>query len=166
VIAVPHDVIVSYATIDKPTADAVCARLEERAIRCWIALRDILAGMDYAEKIISAIDSAKMLIFSSHANTSKHVIREAERAVYDSYRSFRSESGTSNQTPRSTPQLSTALLARGVLCSGLRVSHSILVAALLAERLLGVECDLNEEHKRTTTDNDGRMGLCKPSKAW
>jgi uncharacterized RDD family membrane protein YckC len=82
-----HDVIISYATIDKPIADAVCAKLEERGIRCWIAPRDILAGMDYAEAIISAIDSAKLmvLIFSSHANASKHVMREAERAVHDGY---------------------------------------------------------------------------------
>jgi ribosomal protein L40E len=80
----PHDVIVSYATIDKPTADAVCAKLEERGIRCWIAPRDILPGADYAASIISAIDSAKLmvLIFSSHANASKHVMREAERAVH------------------------------------------------------------------------------------
>jgi uncharacterized RDD family membrane protein YckC len=87
VISVPHDVIISYATIDKPIADAVCARLEERGIRCWIAPRDILAGMDYAEAIINAIDSAKImvLIFSSHANASKHVMREAERAVHDGY---------------------------------------------------------------------------------
>ena len=86
-ISVPHDVIISYATIDKPIADAVCARLEERGIRCWIAPRDILAGMDYAEAIINAIDSAKImvLIFSSHANASKHVMREAERAVHDGY---------------------------------------------------------------------------------
>ena len=83
----PHDVIISYATIDKPIADAVCAKLEECGIRCWIAPRDILAGMDYAEAIISAIDSAKImvLIFSSHANASKHVMREAERAVHDGY---------------------------------------------------------------------------------
>jgi hypothetical protein len=80
-----HDVIISYATIDKPTADAVCAKLEERGIRCWIAPRDILAGMNEAEVHISAIDSAKLmvLIFSSNANASKHVMRETERAVHD-----------------------------------------------------------------------------------
>ncbi|HYB59658.1 MAG TPA: TIR domain-containing protein [Candidatus Acidoferrales bacterium] len=85
VISVPHDVMISYATVDKTTADAVCAKLEERGIRCWIAPRDILAGMDYADTIVSAIDSAKMmvLIFSSHANASKFVKREAERAVHD-----------------------------------------------------------------------------------
>ena len=84
-ISVPHDVIISYSTIDKTAADAVCAKLEERGIRCWIAPRDISAGMQYAEAIVSAIDSARVmvLIFSSHANASKHVKREAERAVHD-----------------------------------------------------------------------------------
>jgi uncharacterized RDD family membrane protein YckC len=83
----PHDVIVSYATIDKPIADAVCAKLEERGIRCWISPRDILPGADYAASIVSAIDSAKLmvLILSSNANASKHVMREAERAVHDGF---------------------------------------------------------------------------------
>jgi hypothetical protein len=79
-----HDVIISYATIDKPIADAVCAKLEERGIRCWIAPRDILPSEDYAASIISGIDNAKLmvLILSSHANASQHVMREAERAVH------------------------------------------------------------------------------------
>jgi len=86
-IPVSHDVIISYATIDKSTADAVCAKLEERGIRCWIAPRDILPGSDYAASIISGIDSAKImvLILSSHANASRFVMREAERAVHDGF---------------------------------------------------------------------------------
>jgi hypothetical protein len=40
----PHDVFVSYSSDDKPTADAVCATLENKGIRCWIAPRDILPG--------------------------------------------------------------------------------------------------------------------------
>ena len=79
----PHDVIISYSTVDKTTADTMCAKLEERGIRCWIAPRDILPGMDYAEAIINAIDSARVtvLILSSNANLSKHVVREAERSM-------------------------------------------------------------------------------------
>ena len=78
-----HDVIISYSTVDKTTADTMCAKLEERGIRCWIAPRDILPGMDYAEAIINAIDSARVtvLILSSNANLSKHVVREAERSM-------------------------------------------------------------------------------------
>lgn len=80
-----HDIIISYATTDKPIADAICAKLEERGIRCWIAPRDILASENYGEAIIDAIDCAKLmvLVFSSKANASPHVMREAERAVHD-----------------------------------------------------------------------------------
>ncbi len=60
-----HDVIISYSANDKPTADAVCAKLEERGIRCWIAPRDILPGADYAASIISGIDSAKIMVLIS-----------------------------------------------------------------------------------------------------
>ena len=78
-----HDVFISYAAEDKPTADAACATLEARGIRCWISPRDVLAGKDYAEVIVDAIgESALMvLVFSSHANDSPHIRREAERAV-------------------------------------------------------------------------------------
>ncbi len=80
-----HDVIISYSVNDKPTADAVCAKLEERGIRCWIAPRDIFPGTDYAASIIKAIDESRVmvLIFSSHANASEHVMREAERALHN-----------------------------------------------------------------------------------
>jgi hypothetical protein len=80
---VNHDIIISYSTLDKPIADAVCAGLEARGIRCWIAPRDILPGVNYQEGIIDAINSSKLmvLIFSSHANESPHVIREATIAM-------------------------------------------------------------------------------------
>ena len=32
-----HDVFISYSTKDKVIADAICANLENRGIRCWIA---------------------------------------------------------------------------------------------------------------------------------
>jgi uncharacterized RDD family membrane protein YckC len=82
-----HDVFISYAIEDKRTADAVCATLEARGIRCWIAPRDVLPGEDYAEAIVEAIIQAiiqgrvMVLIFSSHSNHSPHVRREVERAV-------------------------------------------------------------------------------------
>ena len=41
-----HDVFISYSAKDKTTADGVCATLEAKGIRCWIAPRDILPGMD------------------------------------------------------------------------------------------------------------------------
>jgi TIR domain len=32
-----HDVFISHSHADKPAADAACAALEARGIRCWIA---------------------------------------------------------------------------------------------------------------------------------
>ena len=37
-----HDVFVSYSHHDKAQADAVCATLEAKGIRCWIAPRDVI----------------------------------------------------------------------------------------------------------------------------
>jgi Mg-chelatase subunit ChlD len=34
-----HDVFISHSARDKPYADAVCAKLESRGLRCWIAPR-------------------------------------------------------------------------------------------------------------------------------
>lgn len=44
-----HDIFISYSTQDKAVADAVCATLEKNKIRCWIAPRDVIPGMSYAE---------------------------------------------------------------------------------------------------------------------
>jgi len=78
-----HDVFISYSSADKPIADAVCAGLERRGLRCWIAPRDILPGLDWGAAIIDAINDARamVLVFSSSANSSKQIKREVERAV-------------------------------------------------------------------------------------
>jgi hypothetical protein len=78
-----HDVFISYSSKDKPTADAVCARLEAHGIRCWIAPRDVLPGDLYGEEIIKAIHNSRLmvLIFSGNSNRSQQVMREVERAV-------------------------------------------------------------------------------------
>ena len=80
---VAHDVFVSYSSKDKVIADAVCARLEGRGIRCWIAPRDVQPGQPYGEEIIDAIHGSKVmvLVFSSNANASPHIPKEIERAV-------------------------------------------------------------------------------------
>jgi hypothetical protein len=78
-----HDVFISYASGDKPVADAACAMLESNGIRCWIAPRDVVAGMHYGEAIIDAIHESRImvLVFSSKANLSGHIPKEIERAV-------------------------------------------------------------------------------------
>ena len=78
-----HDVFISYASADKPTADAICATLEDRRVRCWIAPRDILPGTDYAEAIVDGISESQIvvLVLSSRSNESVHVNNELERAL-------------------------------------------------------------------------------------
>jgi hypothetical protein len=78
-----HDVFVSYSTRDKPVADAVVSRLEQANIRCWIAPRDVMPGMVWAEAIIAALASSRLMVvvLSGAANESPQVIREVERAV-------------------------------------------------------------------------------------
>lgn len=79
----PHDVFISYSSIDKQAAFAACATFEQHGIRCWIAPRDVAAGSEWAEEIINAIEAAKImvLIFSGNSNESRQVRREIELAV-------------------------------------------------------------------------------------
>ncbi len=78
-----HDIFISHSSKDKPIADAVCARLESRGIRCWIAPRDVAPGANYGGAIIDAIQGSRVmvLVLSSTANTSAHIPNEIERAV-------------------------------------------------------------------------------------
>ncbi|HKV54540.1 MAG TPA: toll/interleukin-1 receptor domain-containing protein [Candidatus Binataceae bacterium] len=78
-----HDVFISYSSRDKTVADAACARLEADGIRCWIAPRDILPGMDWGGAIIEAIEGARLmlLVLSASADESPQILREVERAV-------------------------------------------------------------------------------------
>jgi tetratricopeptide (TPR) repeat protein len=80
---VGHEVFISYSHQDKPTADAICNALESKNVKCWIAPRDILPGVNYQESIVDAIDASliMILVFSSFSNESPHVIRELTRAV-------------------------------------------------------------------------------------
>jgi hypothetical protein len=57
--------------------------LEARGIRCWIAPRDVVPGVEWGAAIVEAIRGAQVmvLVFSSHANASPQVRREVERAV-------------------------------------------------------------------------------------
>jgi hypothetical protein len=79
----PHPVFISHSPEDKPAADAVCAALEAAGLRCWVAPRDVLPGVDRGEATTAAIAGARVmvLVFSSHANDSTQVRREVERAA-------------------------------------------------------------------------------------
>jgi peptidoglycan/xylan/chitin deacetylase (PgdA/CDA1 family) len=78
-----HEVFISHSSQDKPLADAVCAALENAAIRCWIAPRDLQPGRSFAGEITRAIQRSKVmvLIFSAHSNASEQVLREVQLAA-------------------------------------------------------------------------------------
>src|SRR3981081_3749887 len=75
-------VFISYASQDAAVAVAIVEALERHGLKCWIAPRDVTPGEFYAESIVHAIDSAKVvvLVLSQNAAHSHHVLREVERA--------------------------------------------------------------------------------------
>ena len=77
------DVFLSHSSKDKKVADAACAVLEQRGVRCWIAPRDVPPGMEWAEAIMSGLESCRVivLVFSRHADESADVRREVGRAL-------------------------------------------------------------------------------------
>jgi hypothetical protein len=79
------DVFISYSSADKQVATGICSALELAGTPCWIAPRDILPGTTYADALIQAIDASRImvLVYSSMANTSPHILREVERAVHN-----------------------------------------------------------------------------------
>jgi hypothetical protein len=79
-----RDVFVSYSVPGRDCAFELVARLEARGLSVWIAPRDISPAAEWAEEIIDAISSARLmvLVFSSHSNASSQVRREVERAVH------------------------------------------------------------------------------------
>jgi TIR domain len=76
------DVFISYASPDSSIAEAVCGALERAGINCWIAPRNVVPGEFYADAIVRAIDRARVivLVLSTNAAGSPHVLREVERA--------------------------------------------------------------------------------------
>jgi tetratricopeptide (TPR) repeat protein len=78
----PHDIFISHSHEDKLTADAVCAILEKNGIRCWIAPRDVVPGMDYSDQLTQAIEDcrAMVIVFSSNSNGSNQVKAEIDSA--------------------------------------------------------------------------------------
>jgi hypothetical protein len=78
-----HDVFISHSAQNREVADAVCAALEQAAIRCWVAPRDVRPGRSFPGEITRAIQQSKvmLLIFSGHSNNSEQVLREVQLAT-------------------------------------------------------------------------------------
>ena len=79
----PRDVFISHSAQDKKIAEAICTALEEAAIRCWVAPRDVRPGRSFPGEITRAIQQSKvmLLLFSRHSNASEQVLREVQLAV-------------------------------------------------------------------------------------
>jgi len=78
-----HDVFISHSTVDDALAKQVCAVLEGKGVPCWLGQRDIMPGKNWGESIMEALDACRtvVLILTSKAIGSQHVVREIERAV-------------------------------------------------------------------------------------
>lgn len=78
------DIFLSHASRDAELARSLCAQLESRGLRCWIAPRNIAAGGHYAEAIEQALQQSRglVLLLSEAGLGSGHVLRELERAVH------------------------------------------------------------------------------------
>jgi len=77
------DVFISHSSKDKLVADAICAGLEAKGIRCWIAPRDILPGDEWTKSIVNAISTCKvfLLVFTENSNNSSQALKEVDLAV-------------------------------------------------------------------------------------
>ena len=76
-------IFLSYSSKDQAKADIICEALERAGMSCWIAPRDLTAGMQWGAGIVTAIEESKavVVVFSAAANDSAQVAREMELAV-------------------------------------------------------------------------------------
>lgn len=77
-----YDVFISHSSKDKIVADQLCEYLENNGINCWIAPRNVIAGLPYSRAILQGIDDSTLmvLLFSDNSNRSRHVESEVDRA--------------------------------------------------------------------------------------
>lgn len=76
-------IFISHSSKDASVAEKICAFLEEKGKKCFIAPRDIRPGKEYAEEILNGLEQSEavILLMSQNANQSPHVLREVEHAV-------------------------------------------------------------------------------------
>jgi tetratricopeptide (TPR) repeat protein len=81
-----YDVFISYSNRDRAVAESICAAMKTRGMSCWVAPESVQPGSFWASQIVQAIEQSKavVMVFSSAANSSPQLPREAELAV--SYR--------------------------------------------------------------------------------
>lgn len=74
---------ISFSSTEYDEAARICNVLEEAGVPCFIANRDLKAGREYAEQLITSIEDSEavILLLSNASNKSPHVLREIEHAV-------------------------------------------------------------------------------------
>ena len=79
-------VFISHSSKEHDRATEICNVLENNGIKCWIAPRDVIGGLPYAEEIVRAIKQCKivLLIASVSINMSEQIMNEVEMAVNNS----------------------------------------------------------------------------------
>lgn len=83
-----RDVFICHRTAapDQDIADAICTRLEERGLRCWIAPRNILAGsQNYERDILKGVENCRLFLLVSSFKSiySEDCEMELKAAVLD-----------------------------------------------------------------------------------
>jgi len=78
-----RDLFISHASEDSAAAQELRAELESAGYTCWLAPDDVVASRPWAEQILSAIESTRVMVvlISQHANNSVHVSREVNLAL-------------------------------------------------------------------------------------
>lgn len=73
-----HDIFICFSSKDEATARKVVQFLEARGLKCWIALRDVLAGQNYQESIVEALENARgiVFLFSESSSQSAEIRKE------------------------------------------------------------------------------------------
>lgn len=76
-------VFISYSSKNANVASLICNTLENAEVKCWMAPRDVLSGLDYDTALMGAISdcSVFLLIFSENSSKSKEVRKEVEYAA-------------------------------------------------------------------------------------
>lgn len=71
-------IFISHSSQDRRVAGRLCDALERRALRCWLASRDIGPGENFQEAIVKAIRSVRVmvLVFTGSANNSNEIKKE------------------------------------------------------------------------------------------
>jgi TIR domain/Protein of unknown function (DUF2628) len=75
-------VFISHGSENRDEANALCAFIEARGVKAWIAPRDVRPGIDYSEELQAAIEGcvAFVVLVTDVANKSPYVRAETEMA--------------------------------------------------------------------------------------